>query len=92
MQLLCNFIGGCTHLISFTFLQTCSPSLVALTFTPDQNLAEEVDHPVMAKELQAAVKSLQSSKNSGLEGFPNKCFKTSWKQLASFLLERLIEH
>lgn len=85
-----NFTGGCTHLIALTFLQTCSPSSVALTLALDQTMAKEVNHP--AKELQAAVKYLQSSKNSGPEGFPNTFFKSLCKQLASFLLETFIEY
>ena len=61
------------------------------TPTLDRVVAEELERPITAIELEAAVKSLQSGKSPGPDGFPAEFYKTFWKQLAPHLLEMFTE-
>ncbi len=54
-------------------------------------MAKELEHPITAIELEAAVKSLQSGKSLGPDGFPAEFYKIFWKQLAPNLLEMFTE-
>lgn len=57
----------------------------------DRVAAEELERPITAVELEAAVKSLLSGKSPGPDGFPAEFYKTFWKQLAPHLLEMFTE-
>lgn len=57
----------------------------------DRVAAEELERPITAVELEAAVKSLQSGKSPGPGGFPAEFYKTFWKQLAPHLLQMFTE-
>ncbi|XP_059203363.1 uncharacterized protein LOC131982778 isoform X4 [Centropristis striata] len=61
------------------------------TPTLDRVAAEELERPITLIELEAAVKSLQSGKSPGPDGFPAEFYKTFWKQLAPHLLEMFTE-
>lgn len=57
----------------------------------DQSKCEKLEHPITALELGMAVKSLQSGKSPGLNGFPVEFCKNFWKLLAPYLLEMFID-
>lgn len=61
------------------------------TPTLDQNLAKDLERPVTTSELAEAVKSLQSGKSPGPDGFPADFYKLFWKQLAPHILEMFTE-
>lgn len=61
------------------------------TPTLDQSVAEELERPITDSELAEAVKSLQSGKSPGPDGFPDDFYKIFWKQLAPHLLEMFTE-
>lgn len=69
-------------MISYSYFKT--PTL-------DQVASEEQDCPITVVEIEAAVKSLQSGKSLGPNGFPTKFDKTFWEQLAPHLLEMFTE-
>ena len=52
------------------------------TPTLDRVVAEELECPITVAELEVAVKSLQSGKSPGPDGFPAEFYKKFWKQLA----------
>ena len=64
-----------------------------VTSDPLENrfVAEELERPISAIELEATVKSLQSGKSLGPDGLPAEFYKTFWKQLAPHLLEMFTE-
>lgn len=61
------------------------------TPTLDRVAAEELQRSVTTIKLEAAVKSLQSGKSPGPDGFPAGFYKTFWKQRPPDLLEMFTE-